>query len=116
VVDTVALFAKHAKTVQDVHDAINSAYTDETDRSCINLMSTHKAKGDEADNVWLLADSFAYFRYVNGTQYKFEQGVKPDTEDENLAYVAVTRARKTLHLVVGTRFFGKEKYIEEDES
>lgn len=56
------------------------------DKKQIVLSSTHKAKGLERQRVWILQDT-----------YKREPGV----EEENLWYVAVTRAQTELYLVRG---------------
>jgi superfamily I DNA/RNA helicase len=58
--------------------------TDETRR--VTLSTTHKAKGLERDRAWVLADTY---RPTRGT------------EEANLWYVAVTRAKTTLFLVRG---------------
>jgi len=77
-----------AATVQDVIDRIESLFSDTSDESRIMLSTTHKAKGLERDRVWML--SATYRR-------------RPGVEEDNLAYVAITRARKTLVLVEGLK-------------
>jgi superfamily I DNA/RNA helicase len=67
------------------------------------LMTVHKAKGLEADSVWLIGDSFAWFRRQYQRQYAHEVADGMDVEDDNLAYVAITRARHELNIVTGTR-------------
>lgn len=52
------------------------------------LSSVHRAKGLERDRVWMLDDTFQRGRSV---------------EEDNLYYVAVTRAKETLLLVKGVR-------------
>jgi DNA helicase-2/ATP-dependent DNA helicase PcrA len=51
----------------------------------IQLMTTHKAKGLEADTVWLLRDTYC----------AWDDGV----EEQNLLYVGITRAKDRLYLV-----------------
>jgi DNA helicase II / ATP-dependent DNA helicase PcrA len=65
---------------------IESLFSDTADASRIVLSTTHKAKGLERDQVWLLRDT--YLR-------------RPADEEKCLYYVAVTRAKKTLILVEG---------------
>jgi DNA helicase-2/ATP-dependent DNA helicase PcrA len=60
---------------------------DETTR--ITLSSTHKAKGMERDRAWVLEGTYLLSRGAEGVSI----------EEQNLKYVAVTRARKSLILV-----------------
>jgi superfamily I DNA/RNA helicase len=53
------------------------------DRDFVVLSSVHKAKGLERDRVWLLEESF---RRSGG-------------EEDNIRYVAITRAKRDLRLV-----------------
>ena len=75
-----------AKTLDEVRDNINHLFKDGDDKDRVILSSTHKAKGLERDRVFMLKDT-----------YKIGKGV----EENNLAYVAYTRARKQLFLVSG---------------
>lgn len=70
---------------------------DETTR--ITLSSTHKAKGMERDRVWLLRDTYLQTRFVKigGKLEPKPMGI----EEHNLYYVATTRARRELFLVLG---------------
>jgi len=77
-----------AATVADVISRIESMFSDIKESGRIVLSSTHRAKGLERDRVWLLANTYRR---------------RPGEEEENLWYVAVTRARKTLVLVEGLR-------------
>ena len=58
----------------------------DNDAARIVLSSTHKAKGLERDRVWVLADTYRK---------------RPGIEEDNLYYVAVTRAKCELYLVSG---------------
>ena len=62
-----------------------------TGRPSIRLSTIHGAKGGEADNVLLLTDL--------STKFSLEQARNPDNINRIL-YVALTRARKSLHLVL----------------
>lgn len=75
-----------AKTVSDVVVAIERLFVDKTDEDRIVLSSTHKAKGKERDTVWMLAGTYR---------------LRPEIEEDNIYYVAVTRARKRLVMVRG---------------
>lgn len=75
-----------AANVADVANRIESLFADSDDKNRITLSTTHKAKGLERDRVWLLEGT--YRRY-------------PEMEEENLYYVAASRARRTLCLVSG---------------
>lgn len=79
----------------------------------IELSSTHRAKGLEADVVWLLRDTFMQSRWTPlvGEPREGEKVWKKasgnfvkrmGSEEGNLFYVAVTRARKELYYVVGS--------------
>lgn len=65
---------------------ISELFTDEAEENIIVLGTTHKLKGLERDTVWMLHSTFK-----PGT----------DVEEDNLFYVACSRARKTLHIVKG---------------
>jgi superfamily I DNA/RNA helicase len=80
-----------ARTVRDMLDTIERLFADNNDGDRIVLSTTHKAKGLERERVWLLADT-----YRN----------RPEKEEDNLWYVAVTRAKNDLRLVYG---LGKKK-------
>lgn len=85
--DCVLAISEGASTVTDVVNRIGSLFEDKDDASRIVLSTTHKAKGMERDTVWVLQSTYRR---------------RPDVEEDNLYYVAVTRARKHLILVHGT--------------
>jgi DNA helicase II / ATP-dependent DNA helicase PcrA len=78
--------SEDAASVDGVLNSIEQLFADKDSSQRIVLSSTHKAKGLERDRVWLLQST--YMR-------------RPEPEEVNLYYVAVTRARKTLFLVQG---------------
>lgn len=84
--DCVLAIAENASTVEEVLLDIQELFADKGDTERIVLSSTHKAKGLERDRVWLLQSTYRR---------------RPGLEEENLYYVAVTRARKELFLVEG---------------
>lgn len=79
--------------VQAVVGKIEKLFADGDERTRITLSSTHKAKGMERDRVWLLRDTYARKR-------RGQEGVA--IEEQNLLYVAITRARRELFLVQAT--------------
>lgn len=82
--DCVIAMTEGARTIQDVRGRIVELFTDDPSQGEIVLSSTHKAKGLEWQTVWMLADT-----------YRLGQS----TEEDNLYYVAVTRAISKLVLV-----------------
>lgn len=85
-----------ARSIPDILANIEHLFGDNNDGDRIVLSTTHKAKGLERDRVWLLADT-----YRN----------RPAQEEDNLWYVAVTRAKNDLRLVYG---LGRKKRKEQD--
>lgn len=75
-----------AVEVADVVARINELFADRSDGARVTLSTTHKAKGLERDRVWLLAGTYRR---------------RPGVEEDNLYYVAVTRAQRALVLVDG---------------
>lgn len=84
--DCIIAISEGARSVNDVIATLENLFVDKSDQDRIMLSSTHKAKGKERDTVWMLSGTF---------------GLKPSTEEENLKYVAITRARKRLVMVHG---------------
>lgn len=88
--DTLCELAEGVDTVEELAARIDTLFTDIQDRStCIVLSSVHKAKGLEADRVFVLFDTFMPDR--NGKR-----------EEKNIQYVAITRAKVELVKVSGT--------------
>ena len=80
------LFRSLAETVASVEELtrkLEMLFNDEAGAASVMCSTVHKAKGLEADRVWVLEDTLR-----NG-------GI----EEENCRYVAYTRARKELCLV-----------------
>ena len=94
--ECVIALTEGASSVSDVIARIESLFSEGDDTTRIVLSSTHKAKGLERDRVWLLAST-----YRRGTKGRKSRPMSATQvrEEENLFYVAVTRARKTLHMV-----------------
>jgi superfamily I DNA/RNA helicase len=75
-------FADDARNVKEIEERIEALFTDTGlgAAGVITLSSVHKAKGLEANRVFILADTLK-----NHTR-----------EEENIRYVAITRAKQTL--------------------
>lgn len=87
VCETLLALTDGAASVSDVVGRIETMFADldaNADRAIV-LSSVHKAKGLERDRVWVLCETFS----------------QRNTEEINLWYVAVTRAKSTLVRVQG---------------
>ena len=101
-VDSLRELAVGLDTIRDVGHAIQEAFA-HPQAHHIRLTTVHKVKGLESDRTWIIADSFAWFRFQYSRQYQHEAMQPISVEDENLAYVAITRARHEMNIVIGTR-------------
>lgn len=95
-VNTIVALTDGVDTVPQLITRISSLFREGVNQ--VVCSSTHKAKGLEADRVWLLADT--YLRW-------------PGQEEANLWYVALTRCKKDLVLVSG---FVKKLKEERDDA
>ena len=77
-------------TVTELKNKIKTIFSD-ANSEAICLTTIHKAKGLEADNVFILAPSLMPSKFA-----KQEWEIK---SEENLEYVAITRAKKTLNYI-----------------
>lgn len=85
--DCIFALCEGASDVNEVRARIAALFSDTDDAKRIVCTTTHKAKGLERDRCWVLADTFS----LNG-----------GTEEDNLWYVAITRAKSEL-CIVGVR-------------
>ena len=74
----------------DLISKIETIFTD-NDKDGVCLSTIHKAKGLEADNVFILCPSLMPSKYAKKEWEK--------VAEENLIYVAITRAKKTLNYI-----------------
>lgn len=85
--DMIRAFVANADTAREMLDKMFWLFSDVKEADQIICSSVHKAKGLEADRVWLLQESL----YRRG-----------ETEEEKcIEYVAITRAKQTLYIVEG---------------
>ena len=82
-VDTINTLAETVASVEELTRKLEMLFNDETGAASVMCSTVHKAKGLEADRVWVLEDTLR-----DGNQ-----------EEQNVRYVAYTRARKELCLV-----------------
>lgn len=95
-----------AATVNDVVQRVESLFDD--DRPGVVCSTIHKAKGLEADRVWLLGTSFAGCHYWTQKQVQeagdtpaLQRAMKRVREENNILYVGITRAKNELFGVQG---------------
>lgn len=83
------LEGSRAESVQALMDAIQALFSDES--NAITLSTIHKAKGAEAEVVWFYRPELCPNPYAR-KEWQIEQ-------EENLIYVAITRAKECLFYV-----------------
>jgi superfamily I DNA/RNA helicase len=76
------------QNVQGVREQITKLFSDVAGAHQIVCSTVHKAKGLERDTVWMLSDTFGY-----------PSRRKDSWSEQNIWYVAVTRARRSLYFV-----------------
>lgn len=77
-------------TTRELKAKIAAMFSDEDDASRVVCSTVHRAKGLERDRVWLLSDTFGYPR---------PKPWQDPWSEENIWYVAVTRAKDRLCFV-----------------
>lgn len=85
--DVIFALAEDADDIQHVKDKCEHLFVDDGEADMVLASSVHKAKGLEAERVWLLQQSL----YRRGDSQ----------EERNIEYVAITRARVHLTIVEG---------------
>ncbi|MGB3532141.1 MAG: UvrD-helicase domain-containing protein [Microcoleaceae cyanobacterium] len=79
-------------TFAEFCDRVESLFSDTDPEKTIILSTIHRAKGDEADRVFLLGSNFLPFLFKSTKDWQEQQ-------EWNLVYVALTRAKKHLTFV-----------------
>ena len=82
-VDTINTLAETVTSVEELTRKLEMLFNDGAGAASVMCSTVHKAKGLEADRVWILEDTLK----------------SGGLEEENIRYVAYTRARKELCLV-----------------
>jgi superfamily I DNA/RNA helicase len=86
---TVSL-AQGCKTIEDVHEKINKVFSDNTNAGII-LSTAHKSKGLEANNIHIIKPQLMPLKHLDLAWEKIQE--------ENLHYVAITRAKMNLFYI-----------------
>jgi len=89
-VETILAIGNGCQYIHEVEDKIEEVFSDEVEG--VVFSTVHKAKGLEADNVYILNPELMPSSYASET-WELQQ-------EENIEYVAYTRAMKTLTIVV----------------
>lgn len=84
--DTLYAMSENANTVADIAKRCDEMFSDT--KSVVTLSSIHKAKGLEADNVYILKPDLLPHPAAKSPEDK--------KQESNLEYVAITRAKKSL--------------------
>lgn len=91
-VETLHALAEGARTVDDVLARIDNVFKEEA--SGVTFATAHRAKGLEADDVYILCPELMPFPKAKSDWQR--------VQERNLQYVAYTRAMKRLRFVTGT--------------
>ena len=86
-------FINHIQTIINTEDPTN----------CIRIMSIHKSKGLEADNVFVLHEGKPFVNLARSRDML--------QQEKNLSYVALTRAKENLYLVECSEDCGNDEKI-----
>lgn len=95
-------FGMECMSLEEFGERIQSLFTD--DGASISLSTFHRAKGDEADRVFILGTNFLPFLFKATKAWQEQQ-------EWNLLYVALTRAKQSLYLVPIARSKKDEEYL-----
>jgi superfamily I DNA/RNA helicase len=79
----LSAFIAGSRDYDDLLKRLGSSFSDTVDPQAVVCSTVHKAKGLEAKTVWLLGSTFRTYC----------------EEEENICYVAITRAKDTLNLI-----------------
>lgn len=91
-------------SVSGMKNHLNNLFSD--DVSPVILSTVHKAKGLEADRVFIVSPHKLPLVFKHSTDAQRIQ-------EQNLRYVALTRAKKELYIAVGTESYGWSFFVKE---
>lgn len=90
--ECIKVIAESCTSISQIINKLDTLFADYTNGSCVTLSTIHKAKGLEADNVFIIVPNKLPLTYKGQQEWEFEQ-------EMNLKYVAITRAKKCLTIV-----------------
>ncbi len=79
-----------ARSIKELSDHIRKLFSDSD--AVVWLSTVHRAKGLEADTVWILLEERMPLKSRNSSQWQLSQ-------EYNLRYVALTRAKSNLYMI-----------------
>jgi len=82
--DCIIAIAEDCNSIAEMKSTINTLFSDKSHDKIVLLANTHKYKGKQANNVFVLTKTFKPFK---------------NQEETNLTYVATTRAIKKMYMV-----------------
>lgn len=97
-IKAIEILSEGLKTAEDVITRIDEIFPSRSKKGGISLSTVHKAKGLEADNVYIICESL-----MPSQSAKKEWEIK---QEYNLMYVAYTRAKNKLGFVDESDFDG----------
>ena len=90
-VDTILAIADEAKDIPDLVDQIEKLFSDEARENAVQFSSVHRAKGLEADTVFILRPDL-----MPSSKAVKDEDVQ---QEQNIMFVAYTRAKHNLYLI-----------------
>lgn len=103
-VGTLEEIAKQSQTVAQVEDFLRNIFSDDSNAAKVTLSSIHRAKGLEADTVFIL--DTAKLPLEHPRQKPWEK-----VQENNLAYVAMTRAKQALYFAEAPPAFLASRFV-----
>ena len=88
-IESIKIIAENCFAPSDVIALLDKIFDDQVRGDAIMLSTVHKAKGLENDNVYIIAPDILPLKYPGQKEWEIKQ-------EENLLYVAITRAKKKL--------------------
>lgn len=88
----IEVIAGTCNRVAEVLEKLDSLFADNMAGNVVTLSTIHKAKGLESNNVWIVVPNKLPLRYKGQQDWEIQQ-------EQNLCYVAYTRAKKVLTFV-----------------
>lgn len=93
--EVVESIADNCSTLPELKTSLDALFSDNNLANSVVCSTVHKAKGQEADNVFLLEDTFFRRKPRDGEEQR---------EEENIMYVAVTRSKgRLVYVPIGVK-------------